>query len=51
MDKLSECTPFCFGYWLFVPVYLVCYILFAEKGSDPLGRFGYSTEEGVAKYD
>jgi hypothetical protein len=39
-------------YWFFVPTYFVCYILFDKnKDPDPLGRYGYLTEWGKAKYD
>lgn len=39
------------AYWLVVPFYLVWCILFCDKGFDPLGKFGYSVEMGLAKYE
>jgi hypothetical protein len=50
MSMLSERTPLRIGYWLYLPAYVIFFILFQEKGPDPLGRYGYLTEQGKSNY-
>jgi hypothetical protein len=51
LDLLDDLIPLRLGYWFFIPIYLVWFILFTEKSKDPLGLYASLTESGAASYD
>jgi hypothetical protein len=51
ITHLYEKSPARLGYWLVVPFYFCLYIIFGKKQKDPLGKYAYLTEFGLATYD